>query len=101
MRCTLLAAALTAACVASDPSASDPPLAEPPSDPAPEPAGGVQSAAGDVVQVNLLFIHGVQNDAGGKSRAHNALNDLRNAIANDMPSLIASYQASHPGVSIS
>src|SRR5258706_12358491 len=53
------------------------------------------------IQLNLLFVHGVQNDAGGKARAHNSLNDLRAAIAGDMPSLIASYQASHPGVAIS
>src|SRR5689334_14326051 len=126
MRRTLLVAIAAAtlcatACVASDPPlASDPPPGSDPSAGTDSPSGvdstaGAGSpagadAAGDgsqgaaatgVVQLNLLFIHGVQNDAGGKSRAHNSLNDLRNAVASDMPSLIASYQASHPGVSIS
>jgi len=103
MRRTQLAAAIstaslcTLACVASEaPHETEPPGESEPSAVAESPA-----AAASVVQLNLLFIHGVQNDAGGKSRAHNALNDLRNAIASDMPSLIASYQASHPGVSIS
>jgi len=67
----------------------------------PEYAGSVESeATSGAIQLNLLFVHGVENDAGAKSRAHNSLNDLKAAIANDMPSLIASYQASHPDVTI-
>jgi pimeloyl-ACP methyl ester carboxylesterase len=58
------------------------------------------AAATGAVQLNLLFIHGVENDAGARSRAHNTLNDLRSAITADMPSLIANYEASHPGVTI-
>jgi pimeloyl-ACP methyl ester carboxylesterase len=60
-----------------------------------------ESAATGEIQINLLFIHGVQNQASGRLRAHNALNDLRTAITSNMPSRIASYQASHPGVTIS
>jgi len=83
MRCPLLAACVCwmfSGCLASDPSVDE----------------EVSAASAEPVQLNLLFIHGVQNDAGGKSRAHNSLNDLRAAITADMPSLIASYQASHP-----
>ena len=103
-RLLLIAFAMTAsACVAHD-SPGDSPADEPADSPVDEPVdestGESISAATGPIQINLLFIHGVQNDAGGKSRAHNSLNDLRTAIANDMPSLIANYQASHPGVSI-
>src|SRR3954454_24110343 len=67
----------------------------------PEYAGSISSeASSGAVQVNLLFVHGVENDAGAKSRAHNSLNDLKAAIASDMPALIASYQASHPDVAV-
>lgn len=51
-------------------------------------------------QLNLLYIHGVQNSAGGRTGAHSSLNDLKAAIAADLPSLIASYQAAHPGATI-
>jgi pimeloyl-ACP methyl ester carboxylesterase len=61
------------------------------------PAG---AAAAGAIQLHLLFIHGVQNEAAGKAKAHNSLNDLRAAITADLPSLIASYQAAHPGVTV-
>jgi pimeloyl-ACP methyl ester carboxylesterase len=59
------------------------------------------AATTGAIQLNLLYVHGVQNDAGGKSRAHGSLSDLRTAVAADLPALIASYQASHPGVTVS
>jgi pimeloyl-ACP methyl ester carboxylesterase len=63
--------------------------------------GTITSAATTgAIQLNFLYIHGVQNDATGRSRANNSLNDLRTAVTNDLPAQIASYQASHPGVTI-
>ncbi|HET7506628.1 MAG TPA: hypothetical protein VFK02_36660 [Kofleriaceae bacterium] len=73
----------------AEPSPTDPPVTETP---------GVATTGS--IQLNLLYIHGVQNDSGGRSRAHNSLNDLKAAVAADLPSLIASYQASHPGAAI-
>lgn len=73
---------------ASGCTADEPPLAE------------TVSAATTPLQLNLLYIHGVNNDASSRPRAHNALNDLRAAVTADLPALIASYQASHPGVAI-
>lgn len=58
------------------------------------------AATTGTIQLNLLYIHGVENSAGARTGAHNTLSDLRTAVAGDLPSLIASYQASHPGVTI-
>lgn len=52
------------------------------------------------IQLNLLYIHGVQSSAGGRTGAGNSLNDLRTAVTGALPALIASYQASHPGVTV-
>lgn len=71
-------------------------------EPDPQTGTGTQTdppaAQAGTVQLNLLYVHGVQSEAGGRSRAHNSLNDLKGSIAADLPALIASYQASHPGV---
>ena len=70
-------------------------------DPTPDDLGATTSAATTgTIQLNLLYVHGVQNDATGRSHAGNALNDLSAAVAADLPALIASYQASHPGVTV-
>lgn len=53
------------------------------------------------IQLNLLYVHGVDNDAAGRARAGHSLDDLKNAVAADLPGLIATYQAAHPGVTIS
>ncbi len=58
------------------------------------------AATTGTIQLNLLYIHGVENSASARTGAHNTLNDLKAAVAADLPSLIASYQASHPGVTI-
>ncbi|HEX3759011.1 MAG TPA: hypothetical protein VHW23_09910 [Kofleriaceae bacterium] len=58
------------------------------------------AAVTGTIQLNLLYLHGVQNTAGGRTGAGNSLNDLKAAINADLPSLIASYQASHPGVTV-
>jgi pimeloyl-ACP methyl ester carboxylesterase len=107
-RLLLVAVACATACLS--PEAAIDPLVDEPSEVAPDspsdpeadpPIDQAQSAATGAIQINLLFIHGVQNEASGRLRAHNALNDLRTAITGAMPSRIASYQASHPGVTIS
>jgi pimeloyl-ACP methyl ester carboxylesterase len=63
-------------------------------------AESVAAATTGDLQLNLLYIHGVENSAGARSGAHSTLDDLKAAVAADLPSLIASYQASHPGVTI-
>jgi pimeloyl-ACP methyl ester carboxylesterase len=52
------------------------------------------------IQLNLLYIHGVENSASARSSAHHTLDDLKAAVAGDLPSLVAAYQASHPGVTV-
>jgi len=89
-----------------DPS-GDPPIdPPPPGDPAPD--AGVDPTTPDAapglatgtLELNLLYIHGVNSDPGGRMRAHNSLNDLKNAVNADLPALIATYQAAHPGVTV-
>jgi hypothetical protein len=58
------------------------------------------AATTGTIQLNFLYIHGVQNSASARTGAHNSLNDLRSAITNDIAAQIASYQASHPGVTV-
>jgi hypothetical protein len=76
-------------CLATGCAATEPPLDE-----------SVAAATTRMIQLNLLYLHGVENSASGRTGAHNTLNDLKAAVAADLPSLIASYQASHPGVTI-
>ena len=66
----------------------------------PDPTLAVAAAAPGNVQLNLLYVHGVQNEASGRSRAERSLSDLRGSVDADAPALIASYQASHPGVTV-
>src|SRR4051812_27928084 len=66
-----------------------------------EPLGEHASAAPTgTIELDLLYIHGVENDAGSRSRAGNSLNDLKAAIAADLPALTASCQASPPGIAV-
>jgi pimeloyl-ACP methyl ester carboxylesterase len=71
-------------------------------DPGPEPTLAETTGAftTGTIQLNLLYIHGVENTAGARLGAHGSLNDLKSSVAADLPALIASYQASHPGVAI-
>jgi pimeloyl-ACP methyl ester carboxylesterase len=97
--------AILAACSVEPPRAIEP-------EPEPEPEAGDEPGEpvpGDdttgafttgTIQINLLYLHGVQNEAGGRSRAHRSLDDLKVAVAGQMSSAIASYQASHPGVTV-
>jgi pimeloyl-ACP methyl ester carboxylesterase len=76
--------------------------AQPTDDLADEPdvAERASAATTGALELNFLYIHGVENDAGSRSRAHNTLNDLKAAVAADLPALISTYQASHPGVTV-
>jgi hypothetical protein len=95
--------AVLAGCVSSPPEEPAPPdesgepAGLPGSDQPTEPVG---AQAGTTLQLNLLYVHGVQSEAGGRSHAERSLNDLRSSITADLPALIASYQANHPGVTV-
>lgn len=58
------------------------------------------AATTGAIQLTLLYIHGVKNDAGSRSGAQHSLDDLKAAVTSDLPSLIATYQANHPGTTI-
>ncbi|MBC7975629.1 MAG: hypothetical protein H7138_11665 [Myxococcales bacterium] len=98
---------LVVGCVAGDPDGEDPSI-DPPTDPAPvvdtpappDPTAPDSGIAATTAQLNLLYVHGVNSEADGRARAHNSLSDLKNAVNAELPALIASYQASHPGVTI-
>jgi len=98
MHRAVLAASIVCAmagCAMVEPRLDDATGDEPPLD---EAAGDATTGA---IQLNLLFVHGVQNEAPGKSNAQHSLDDLRAQLMADLPSLVASYQAAHPGVTIS
>lgn len=59
-----------------------------------------QAATTGAIELNFLYVHGVNNETSGRQNAHNSLNDLKAAVNADLPALIASYQASHPGATI-
>lgn len=67
----------------------------------PEAATGTAAQAlTGIVELNLLYIHGVKNCASERQNAQNSLVDLQAAINNELPARITSYQASHPGVTV-
>jgi pimeloyl-ACP methyl ester carboxylesterase len=95
--------AMLAGCVSSEPE--EPTQPEQPVEPdgpagQDQPTVPVEVQAAGTLQLNLLFVHGVQSEAGGRAHAERSLSDLRTSITADLPSLIASYQASHPGVTV-
>lgn len=70
--------------------------------PAPEPvrteaAGLVQQGT---VQLNILYVHGVKGCQEHRQNAEGSLNELQAAVDAALPSYIAEYQASHPGVTV-
>ena len=107
LSCCLAVVAGATGCSSQDPDrggdpALDPgdPGAEPEPDSPIEPVAPTGAATGETIQLNFLYVHGVQSEAGGRSRAQNSLKDLRAAIDGDLTGLIAAYQVSHPGVTI-
>jgi hypothetical protein len=51
----------------------------------------------ETLQLNLLYVHGVQNDDSGRINAANSLADLKNSIEADIPRWISNFQAAHHG----
>ncbi|MEO8604726.1 MAG: hypothetical protein ABI629_19310 [bacterium] len=58
------------------------------------------SARGLTVELNLLYVHGVQNCTAGRDNAHTALADLSNAVDAGLTSRLAAFEAAHPGVHV-
>jgi len=52
------------------------------------------------LELNLLYVHGVKSSAGSRPNAQHSLDDLRNAVDADITTQIATYQASHPDVTL-
>jgi pimeloyl-ACP methyl ester carboxylesterase len=52
------------------------------------------------IELNLLYVHGVKNNAGSRTSAQHSLDDLRNSIDTDILSRVAAYQATHPDVTV-
>src|SRR5688572_27975972 len=58
------------------------------------------SAPAGVIQLNLLYIHGVSNSNSSRLNASNSLADLKNSVQAEIPTWISNYEAAHPGVTI-
>jgi hypothetical protein len=58
------------------------------------------SAFSQTIQLNILYVHGVQSSASGKLNAANSLIDLEAAVNNALTPQITSYQNAHPGTTI-
>ena len=52
------------------------------------------------VELNFLYVHGVQNCDDSRQNAHHALDELESAVNASLPARIATYQAAHPGVTV-
>jgi cysteine-rich repeat protein len=52
------------------------------------------------VELNILYVHGVDNCTSERQNAHNSLADLASAVDAALPAQIAAFQAAHPGVAL-
>jgi pimeloyl-ACP methyl ester carboxylesterase len=50
-----------------------------------------------VVELNLLYVHGLKSCSGSRQDAENSLDELETAVNAVLPARIASWEASHPG----
>lgn len=50
-----------------------------------------------LIEVNLLYVHGLKSCAGDRTNAHHTLVELDDAVAAALPARIAAWQAAHPG----
>ena len=50
------------------------------------------------MQLNLLYVHGLNNCTSARQNAHNNLADLENAVNTALPARIAAWEAAHPGI---
>src|SRR5690349_15235784 len=62
--------------------------------------GGASAADALTVELNILYVHGVDNCTSSRTNAHNSLADLAGAVDAALPGEIASYEAVHPGVTL-
>ena len=62
--------------------------------------GGARAAEAVTVELNVLYVHGVDNCTSSRLDAHNSLADLASAVDAALPAKIATYQAAHPGVTL-
>ena len=59
-----------------------------------------QPALATTIQLNFLYIHGVESDTSSKNSAANALQDLQSSVNSALVAKIQAYQTAHPGVTI-
>ena len=50
------------------------------------------------LELNFLFVHGVQNCDSNRQNAESSLRDLETSITGGIPARVAAYEAAHPGV---
>lgn len=53
-----------------------------------------------VVELNLLYVHGLKSCPSSRTNAHNTLDELESAVAASLPARIAAWEAAHPGVHV-
>jgi len=53
-----------------------------------------------VVQLNLLYVHGIQNCTSSRQNAGGALAALEAAVDAALPARIAAWEAAHPGIEV-
>ena len=58
---------------------------------------GATTASARTIEVNILYVHGVENCQTSRQNAQNALNDLDAAMTSELPSRISAWQTAHPG----
>ena len=52
------------------------------------------------VELNILYVHGVDNCTSSRLGAHDSLADLASAVDTALPAKIVTYEAAHPGVTL-
>src|SRR5689334_22354767 len=57
-------------------------------------------AAALTVELNLLYVHGIQNCTASRQNADGSLADLAAVVDAALPARIAAFQAAHPGVTV-
>lgn len=67
---------------------------------APLPSPVMPAQQQGTVELNILYVHGVQNCQDERQGAERALANLDAAIQAELPACIAEYEASHPGVTL-
>lgn len=63
--------------------------------------GGSAPEGPRVVELNFLFVHGVQGDEGGQSRAERSLEDLETSLMGEFAGRAEAFELGHPLVKLS